>query len=37
LQYSGSLAAGSWTNLTDAVSPYTFQIGGGRQFFRLAE
>ena len=37
LQYSGSLTAGSWTNLTNAVSPYAFQIGSGRQFFRLAE
>jgi len=37
LQFSGSLIAGSWTNLTNVASPYTFQAGAGRQFFRLAE
>ena len=37
LQYSASLAAGSWTNLNNAASPYTFQAGSGPQFFRLAQ
>ena len=36
LQYSASLPA-TWTNLTNVVSPYTFQAASGRQFFRLAE
>jgi hypothetical protein len=37
LQSAGSPAAGAWTNLTNAASPFTFETGGGRQFFRLAE
>jgi len=37
LQYSTSLAGGSWTNLTNATNPYTFQLSGGSQFFRLAD
>jgi hypothetical protein len=37
LQSSDSLPAGSWTSLTNASYSYTFQAGGRRQFFRLAE
>src|ERR1700722_1153910 len=37
LQASGSLAAGSWTNVPSATSPYTNQVGLAQQFFRLAE
>ena len=37
LQYSASLAAGSWTNLINAASPYPIQTGVAQQFFRLAE
>jgi hypothetical protein len=37
LQFSDSPAAGSWVNLTNAGHSYTFQPGGSRQFFRLAE
>jgi len=37
LQYSASLAGGSWTNLINAVSPYPVQTGVAQQFFRLAE
>ena len=37
LQFSDSLPAGLWTSLTNANYSYTFQAGGSRQFFRLAE
>jgi hypothetical protein len=37
LQASSSLAAGSWTNVTSATSPYAIQAGVGQQFFRLGE
>jgi hypothetical protein len=37
LQTSGSLAAGTWTNVPNATSPYTNQVGRTQQFFRLAE
>jgi hypothetical protein len=35
LQYSASLALGSWANVLNAVSPYSFFAGNGPQFFRL--
>jgi hypothetical protein len=37
LQSSDSLPASSWTSLTNTGNSYTFQAGGSRQFFRLAE
>jgi len=37
LQSATSLPATVWTNLTTAVSPYSFIAGSGQQFFRLAE
>jgi len=37
LQYSASLVAGSWVSLSNAASPYAFQLGNGSQFFRLAQ
>ena len=37
LQYSTSLASGTWTNLTNAASPYISQAGTGQQFFRLVQ
>jgi len=37
LQFSDSLPAGLWTSLTNLNYSYTFQAGGSRQFFRLAE
>ncbi len=37
LQVSSSLDAGSWTNMPNAVSPYTIQPGVTQQFFRLTE
>jgi hypothetical protein len=37
LQSSTSLANLSWTNLSNAASPYTFQAGAGQQFFRLSQ
>jgi len=37
LQASSSLAAGSWTNVPSATSPYTLQAGMAQQFFRLAD
>ena len=37
LQFSDALPAGSWTSLTNVNYSYTFQAGGSRQFFRLAE
>lgn len=32
---SASSPAGGWTNVVDAVSPFTFYAGSGQQFFRL--
>ena len=37
LQCSASPVTGTWTNLTDAASPYSVSSGEGQQFFRLAE
>jgi hypothetical protein len=37
LQASSSLAAGSWTNVPTATSPYMIQAGMAQQFFRLTE
>ena len=37
LQSSSTLAAGSWTNVSGASSPYVIQPGLSQQFYRLAQ
>src|SRR5271169_6370709 len=37
LQYSASLPAAAWTSLTNATSTYSFPVGNGQQFSRLAQ
>jgi hypothetical protein len=37
LQGTGSLTAGTWTNVVNADGSYSFAAGAGQQYFRLAQ